>query len=235
MNEYPKYELFQKTDAVEQEECWKKYSNRIKKIKSENKEIQYPLDKNAYTFYPQHEYHKCLVTDITPKKFLELSKPKATIRACSLDYLLDAFEYNAPTIPPVYLSIDPSNCVVNGHEGRHRAEIANDLDIDKIPISICYYGDYTLLKHDKEFRREAVDYDAIHRANNEMKNVYKKEKKGNLYDTLLKNLKDKWKTPNNCTINNLKKEGKSIFDSSLSFSDIEEKREMYRKKYGLEK
>lgn len=234
MKEYPEFKMFGGTSEEEQESCWEHYSKRINEMKQQERDFEYPLDKNAYIFYPQHEYHKCLVTEISPQKFLDLAKPKSTIRVCSLDFLLDAFDYNEPLIPPVYLSVSPNDCSINGHEGRHRAEIANDLGVKKIPISICYYGDYTLVKYDKMFGREMVDYDAINDASVEMKAVYRKEKEGNLYDTLVGNLGDKWEFPNKCTINNLKKEGKSIFDGSKELEEVEQERGEFRKKYGLD-
>lgn len=222
--EYPKYSPYAKGD---QDECWKRYSKRIKKMLDSGEKFEYPLDKMGYGLYPQYEYYRALLTDISPSKFLNLAIPKSHINHCSLDYLLDAFEYREPKLNPVYFNIDyhKDKCRVIGHEGRHRAEIAQDLGIERIPITLRFSGEDTLLI--KRNDREDVDYDSANETYDELREISKKEKEGTYYDTLMK-LKDKWTYPNKCYIHNLYPE------RIEGFAEIREERKKFRKSYELD-
>ena len=54
--EYPEYD----SSDIGEEECWKRYAERVKKIKKEKKEFKYPLDKDSYEFvrYGLHKSKK---------------------------------------------------------------------------------------------------------------------------------------------------------------------------------
>lgn len=229
MNEkYPKFDPYD----VGEEECWERYAKRIKKAKEKEKIFEYPLDKDSREFI-RYGLHKSMIVNMTPVEFLRLSLPKTHIRACSLDYLFDAFEKGEPKLDPLYLRIDASTkkidyedypkkkCPVYGHEGRHRAEIAMDLGIKEVPVLIDYAPSYTLDGYNeiREFDKKRQEDDW----------------KGNYYDLALKLMKQKWKAPNDCTINNIGSESyPDIFFVKEPKWKIRKKYKELRKKYKLE-
>lgn len=214
MTEYPKYDPY----GTGGEWCYELYAKKLNKLKKQKKNYKYPLKKDSLIFqgyYHDFSPHRCIVSNITPKKYMSLVLPKAHIRQCSINYLFDSFE-GKNTLDPLYLEID--KCRVVRHEGRHRAEISDDLNIEEVPVAICY--DYGLVAP----YSKAMDYDND------------KENNGYSYEKLMKFGKENWKMPENCSINDIKPEKRTSdpFFWKEPLWKIKEKHKELRKKYGLE-
>lgn len=227
--EYPDYISMQGSTPEEADACWKRYKTRLDALKSKREKYEYPLNKSSDIFLNFHKYHRAMMVDMKPDKFLKLAIPKGHVRKCSLEYLFDAYEFGEPKLDPLVLEVN-EKCQVIGHEGRHRAEIASDLGVETIPVSIGYYPHYTLTTGDDG-----------NKINNDISDLYFKRKEGTYYDAIMK-YKNKWVAPNNCTVENLQPE--SIQRSAIRITDKEGKTptdlELYlkrrelRKKYGIE-
>jgi hypothetical protein len=77
----------------------------------------------------------------TPDKFLSLAKKLEHPSKTSLAYLKDKMSNEKP-LPYLMLWVDMNNKKVTGHEGRHRAMIAKELGIEKLPVFV-FTGEYT--------------------------------------------------------------------------------------------
>jgi hypothetical protein len=238
---YPEYSLY---DFIEDDsECWERYAERIKEMRNSGRKFKFPLNKNSRQLVSGGGLHKSLIVEMSPKRFLNLAKPKEYIRGCSLDYLLDAFDKGDPKIDPLLLSVfvkdveecisgtdkNKKRCMVVGHEGRHRAEIAMDLNIDRVPVIIDYAPDYTLITESGN-----VDYKTVNEFERRFRD--KEFETGNAYDEALKMMGDKWKHPDKCSVDNLVKEkASSNVERNIEIlSGLSMKRKMKRIKYGLE-
>lgn len=173
---------------IDQDNCWKRYSAKIKKMRESGRSFKYPIN---YKHVHIGDVGRTKIDEIAPSHFLRLALPKAHINFCSLDYLLDAFELGEPTAPIPFLRIsfnrDKDRCDISGHEGRHRSEIANDLGIEKIPLFLKY-NDYVYMDE-----KDRPDYNTM----NELSQLLVTE--DNNWENLMK-YKDKSIYPNDCSI-----------------------------------
>jgi len=160
--EYPKYDSSDSGD----EKCWERYSKKIKEMRESDEWHSFPLKKDSVLFKGSNAFGKpydprqCKVEFMTPERYLELAPPKQHIRACSLDYLTDAYKFGKIKLDPPHLEVGVEDCRVWSHEGRHRAEIAADIEMDSeepLPVIVCYMPRYKL---GKEFVSidEAIEY-----------------------------------------------------------------------------
>jgi hypothetical protein len=78
----------------------------------------------------------------TPDKFLSLARKLTEPSQSSLDYLRDKMLKGEP-LPYLILWVDMNKKKVMRHEGRHRAIIAKELGINKIPVFVCTGSEYT--------------------------------------------------------------------------------------------
>jgi hypothetical protein len=148
---YPKYEQIYDDDLY-----YEKYAERLERIRKEGMEVKYPFKINSRKLsdgYPNFELKNTIFLYVTPERFLELAFPKAHINITSIDYLFDAFEFGDPELDPLFLYVDPKLRVIQ-HEGRHRAEISRDLDIELLPIVIKFTYIYTDLTY-----KDIIDYE----------------------------------------------------------------------------
>ena len=221
---YPEYRELFTTTPEEQEACWQHYAERITRLRAKGVKYTFPIDKNSYHFIGGHYgFHKAMIVKMKPKEFLALAQPKAHINVCSLDYLLDAFEFGEPQIPPLTLRINADRCDVIAHNGRHRAEIANDLGVEEIPVILDFAPNYTLpLPEGYDLANEFED--------RWRKNNFKKS----AYDDALELMGDKWQEPKGCIIEVMASEGLSIFEDIMrEREEIIRKRAEKRKEVGL--
>lgn len=185
--EYPEYDSFDIGDK----ECYELYAKKLKEMLKEKKEFTYPLDtEDVYIA----DVGRTRTDTIDPCKFIDLALPKAHIRKCSLPYITDAYKYGVPKLSPVQLWVD-HECNVILHSGRHRASVACDLGIKKIPILIKY-PDYVYGGEDSITKMREVSK-LLQNENNDWENLNK--------------YKDEFIYPNECSIDNLKKEKQGVF------------------------
>jgi hypothetical protein len=78
---------------------------------------------------------------MSPDKFLSLAYPLDVPYKDSLNSLRKAMKLGN-SIPHLLLYVDMEKKKVIGHEGRHRAKVAKELGIEKVPVFI-YTGNYT--------------------------------------------------------------------------------------------
>lgn len=241
--EYPKFSPL----TTEDEALWERYAQRIKELKAKKEKHEYPLDKNSPEFSRHSGFHRAMITHITPKEFLELAAPKAHIRESSLDYLLDAFENGDHKLGPLmlYIRADEKGCRVTGHQGRHRAEIAYDLDVEIIPVILNFDPDYTLdvdppegEGYDlvEEFGGRWMAYLVTKGGYEHLKEDAKPYAEGqpfknSAYEDAIELMGDKWQEPEGCVISNLEPEEPYLHFTTIE--EIKEKWKEYRKKYGL--
>lgn len=237
MKEYPKYD----PREVGDEACYAKYGKRFCDIKarltkSELENLKYPLNKDSLNLrycgrtpdYSGISFHKCLLTWMSPNRFLELAIPKAHIRESSLDYLWDSFEHQKDNLDPLYLRVsiddrtDECEVGLGGHEGRHRAEIAKDLGIKEVPVLIDIAPHYTAIDEDGD-----VAYDPIQEHEDDIRN---KTMKTSLYDSLMNRVAPYWKMPDNCQIKDIKPERQTLYPSMRGEEKIQRMIELHQEK-----
>ena len=106
------------------------------KLKSILKEIEYPLAKGTeLTSYRDYVGWKGKIIWMTPDKFLQLAPPLLYPFHSSFDYMKKRIKEKLP-LDPLILWVDPQIKTVISHEGRHRATIAKQLGIEKVPVMI---------------------------------------------------------------------------------------------------
>lgn len=216
--EYPEYDPTDVPSGELNEECWERYAKRIKVMREKGMKFIFPLEKNTPMVFSEIPgLHKAMIVMMKPTEFLKLSLPKSHIRACSLDFLLDAFEFGEPKLDPLYLSVSGETCEVNGHQGRHRAEIANDLGVEEIPVVIDFSPNYTL-----------KGYDEIRELERRWK---EKDFKKSIIEDALDLMEEKWEAPDTCVIENLIPETPRLF--KVDIAEIEQRRKQKRKQYGI--
>lgn len=228
---YPEFDPFEPIAEETLDECWERYAQRIKELKAKGVELNYPLDKNSNVFIDLGAFYKGIIQMISPEKFMELSFPKAYIRACSLDYLVDAFASGNPQLDPLELWVDPNTCQVFEHNGRHRAEIAYDLDIKEIPVVITFHPFKTIGDTEEGYKSLYEFYDM---------RVSRKNVKVSIFDDAMELLAQHWKVPDNCTIENLIPEkmrtvrSETVEEKLAWIKKIQELRKKKRQQHGLE-
>lgn len=219
--EYPEYSWADIGD----EECYELYAEKLKDFAELDKDYEYPLTDSKHIDL-LGDVGRTGLDEIDPCLFVDLAKPKAHIRQCSLPYIMDAYKYGKPKLEPVYFSVNNrDNCQINGHQGRHRAQVACDLGINRIPIMINY-RDYAYPDDETGF----ANLDLMKEANKYLReNGFKK---------YYKKYKDITIAPNHCYLINLKKEwSKSRYRRNLDrfyrFLILDAKRRRLRKEYGI--
>ncbi|MCP4762596.1 MAG: hypothetical protein GY870_12520 [archaeon] len=177
---------------------YKKYAERFKQLIDKGaKKYKYPADLHSSSF--RNSLNKCLITEIDPYLFTILAAPKCHIKESSVDYLWDAYEEQKEVLDPLYLDIDPNECRIEGHEGRHRAEIAYDLGIEKVPVRVCFFRYRPFKVKGQEFSDNESNFltDEI------KKHGFSKE----IVDKWMKDNNASWSYPEKCNLDNVKSEG----------------------------
>lgn len=89
-----------------------------------------------YEFKPESQ----IITSISPEEFLN-SVPFKPLDKKHVEELKKKMKEKHPIDPP-FIDLDFKTCKIIGHEGRHRAKAALELDINKIPVIIyCRDGE----------------------------------------------------------------------------------------------
>lgn len=109
--------------------------------------------------YPEHPHGfigwKGKMVWMSPDKFLHLARKLDMPSEESLNSLRQAMKLGQP-IPHLMLGVDMVNKKVVDHEGRHRATVAKELGITKVPVFI-YTGNYTRTPSWTEKDHDVVD------------------------------------------------------------------------------
>jgi len=99
--------------------------------------------------YPEHPHGfigwKGKMVWMSPDKFLSLARKLDFPSEDSLTWLRQSMK-DGKAIPHLILGVDMVRRKVIDHEGRHRATVAKELGIDKVPVFI-YTGNYTRTPH----------------------------------------------------------------------------------------
>lgn len=104
------------------------------------KELEYPVV--PYSEHPHGDIGwKGKMVYASPDKFLSLARKLEHPRADSLTYLRDKM-LNGEKLDYLILFVDMNKKKVTGHEGRHRATIARELGIKKVPIFVYTGNSY---------------------------------------------------------------------------------------------
>ena len=108
------------------------------KLMSLIREIEYPLaskeDQQNFTGY---EGWKAKLIWMTPDKFLHLAPPLPDYAMNEKSYwdLRKRMKEKLP-LDFLVLTVNPKTKKVTSHEGRHRAKVAKELGVEKIPVLI---------------------------------------------------------------------------------------------------
>lgn len=103
--------------------------------------------REAVDDYIWREHPKGLLyTELTPTRFLQLARGGENIEDTHEDWdssyyrsIKRLIETGKPVDPPT-LWIRQRDCKVLGHEGRHRATLANKLGIERLPVLLRCHG-----------------------------------------------------------------------------------------------
>jgi hypothetical protein len=91
---------------------------------------EFVMDPEARVLFYNKECQRTVM--MTPNRFRYLTA-ETTFAEESLKRLIERMENGLPIDPP-FLDIAADTCQVLGHEGRHRAEAARKLGLEKIPV-----------------------------------------------------------------------------------------------------
>lgn len=95
--------------------------------------LTYPVDKESKLFY--YEMPSQLRVDMKPSEFLKVVVPPLSWYQPSLRFIKKSIKKKTP-LDPLFLDVRMNNCQVVGHEGRHRAKVADDLGVEAVPVII---------------------------------------------------------------------------------------------------
>lgn len=96
---------------------------------------------NTIMKFDSDDYSFSFATDsqkmvwMKPKEFL--NKAITLIDTENIENLKRKMLKNKP-VDPLYLHLDVDNCQIIEHEGRHRAEAAQQLGIDRVPVIVWH-------------------------------------------------------------------------------------------------
>ena len=106
--------------------------------------LEYPLAKRGeLKSYEGYEGWKGKIVWLTPQKFLSLAHPLPNDRMSGGSYenLKKRMQEKLP-IDFLVLKVDSKRKKVIGHEGRHRATVAKELGVEKVPVMIYFEEDH---------------------------------------------------------------------------------------------
>ncbi len=119
----------------------------------DNEKIKYKMAKADYLFGYHPESIKLIWTP--PESFSDVVKPPAGWHGGTLEDLREKMKKGVE-LDPLFVDIEPKYCSIRSHEGRHRAKVAAELGIEKVPVIIyCRSQDRGYVKY---FECEHCEY-----------------------------------------------------------------------------